>query len=80
MIRNTTTGGLVGFQDGGLLALTGAGALTGGVGDAATMANGGFAITEYFANSTEYKVGVKIPFTDEAACKLQEYADDFFLF
>ena len=76
------TGTLISFQDGGLVALTGAGAITGAVGDPATMANGGFVITEYFANVTtpDYKLGVKIPFNEEAACKLQDFAEDFFLF
>jgi hypothetical protein len=80
--RNKTTGTLISFQDGGLVALTGAGAITGAVGDPATMANGGFVLTEYFANvaTPYYRLGVKIPFNEEAACKLQDFAEDFFLF
>ena len=77
---NQTTGTLISFQDGGLLALTGLGAITGAVGNPATMANGGFVLTEYFANNTEYKVGAKIPFNEEASCKLQDFAEEFIFF
>lgn len=78
-LEQDSTGALIGFQDGGLTGLRGMGAVTGTAGDLGPSANGGLAFVDYDTSiSDEFKIGLKIPFSDSASCKLQDYAAEYF--
>jgi len=76
------SGGLLSFQDGGLLEMTGMGAVTGTAGNIGPAHSGGIAIVDYVATNADgiadpYKIALKIPFSEEASCKLQEYSAEY---
>lgn len=75
-------GQLIAWEDGGLINARGLGAVTGTAGDLGPSRNGGLSFIDYEATNNAgiadpFKVGLKIPFSDAASCKLQDYAADY---
>lgn len=72
-----TDDGLIGLPQGGLVSLDLVGGLTGYTGELAPASNGGLGFIQYDAFDPDfgntYKIGLKVPFNDEASCKVQDF-------
>ncbi len=74
-------GSLISIPDGGLVSLEGLGVITGTALELSTAKTGGLGYIEYDAldrnDGDVYKIGLKVPFNDQASCKLQNHLDGF---
>ena len=73
--RNGTGSSLISIPEGGLVSLEGLGPITGTALELNAASNGGLGFIEYDAldrrGGDTYKIALKVPFNDDASCKLQ---------